>query len=199
MKILLILLSLLILGVLLRPVYHEPRVYKGFIPHETCDYIMKQSNERLRPSTISRDKVVDPSIRKSDTAWLGPEDDTVRNVMESCISVTDRPLRNCEKLQVLKYTPGGFYSPHQDAFRGEKNMRMHTCIIALNDDYEGGETVFPNIGKKYKLNKGDMLVFDTMNDWGMMTPKALHGGAPVTSGEKWISNLWIRTYPYANA
>jgi len=198
MNVILIILSLLILGIFLRPKYHEPRVYRGFVPHEVCDYIMKQGNERLRPSTISKVRVVDESIRKSETAWLGTEDDTVKNVLESCVSVTDRPLRNCEQLQVLKYTPGGFYNPHQDAFKCEKNMRRHTCIIALNDNYEGGETVFPNLDKEYKLNKGDMLFFDTMDDWGMMTPKALHGGNPVTSGEKWICNLWIRTHPYPN-
>jgi hypothetical protein len=30
-----------------------------------------------------------------------------------------------------------------------------------------------------------------------MTSKALHGGQPVKSGEKWICNLWVRKYPYA--
>ena len=199
MNLFFVFISLLLLGILLRPVYHAPRVYRNFIPHEVCDYIIKQGSEILTPSTVSANKIVDESIRKSETAWLSSEDPTIKNVIESCISITDRPLRNCEKLQVLKYTPGGFYKPHQDAYRNDKNMRMHTCIIALNDDYEGGETVFPNIGKNYKLNKGDMLFFDTMDDWGMMTPKALHGGKPVISGEKWICNLWIRTYPYENS
>jgi len=50
---------------------------------------------------------------------------------------------------------------------------MYTFIIALNDEYEGGETVFPNIRKQYRLEK-----------------------APVKSGEKWICNLWVRMYRY---
>jgi hypothetical protein len=29
-----------------------------------------------------------------------------------------------------------------------------------------------------------------------MTSKALHGGLPVKSGEKWVCNLWVRQYPY---
>jgi len=29
-----------------------------------------------------------------------------------------------------------------------------------------------------------------------MTSKAIHGGKPVISGEKWICNLWIHRYPY---
>lgn len=198
MKLLLIFVAVLTIAIILRPVYHEPRVYKNAISPEVCDYIMKKASDNLQPSTISKDKLVDERIRKSETAWLGPEDPMIQKVMEACIANTDRPLRNCEKLQVLRYTPGGFYNPHQDAFKGEENMRMHTCIIGLNDGYRGGETEFPNIDKKYKLNKGDMLLFDTTNDWGWMTPKAIHGGLPVTEGEKWICNLWIRTYPYQN-
>lgn len=191
-----ILVAIIILAVLLRPVYHEPRIVKNFLHPDECDYIMEKASKTLQPSTVSHNKVVDDRVRMSETAWLGKEDPKVRDVMERCVSMTDRPLRNCEKLQVLRYTPGGFYKPHQDCFRDDKNRRMHTCIIALTDDYEGGATVFPNLKKEYKLKKGDLLFFNTLNDWGHMTPKALHGGAPVTAGEKWICNLWIRTHPY---
>lgn len=187
---------LLVLAIILRPVYREPKIVKNVLTPEECEYIKEKAKEILKPSVVSREKIVDENVRISETAWLSSDDPLVRSVMERCISMTDRPLRNCEKLQVLRYTPGGFYKPHQDCFKDDDNRRMHTCIIALTDDYEGGATVFPNLKKEYKLQKGDMLFFDTLNDWGHMTPKALHGGAPVTDGEKWICNLWIRTYPY---
>jgi len=76
------------------------------------------------------------------------------------------------------------------------NKRMYTVILALNDDYEEGETEFPNIQKKYKLNKGDALFFHTLDNYGMINSKALHGGLPVKSGEKWICNVWVHKYPY---
>jgi prolyl 4-hydroxylase len=78
----------------------------------------------------------------------------------------------------------------------DTNKRIHTFILALNDTYDGGETHFPNLNTSYKLNAGDALFFDTLNIFGWMTSKALHGGLPVKSGEKWICNLWIREYPY---
>lgn len=193
-----IVLAIAVLLLLYRPVYHEPRVFRGYISPETCDAIIQKAEKKLRPSTVSRAKTLDETIRKSETAWLDNEDPIVKEVVDACVSRTDRPSRNCEKLQVLKYAPGGFYKTHQDAFEDDENMRLHTCILALNDGYEGGETVFPRLGKTYKLNKGDVLLFDTLNDWGWMTPKAEHGGLPVTSGTKWICNLWIRTYPYAS-
>jgi len=192
----LILISIIILAILLRPVYHEPRVLRNFIPPDVCDYIKETATDKLKPSTISNNKIIDERIRKSETAWLDSNDPTVKYVMEKCVSLTDRPIVNCEKLQVLKYKPGGFYKPHQDCFGTDKNKRMYTCIIGLNDDYEGGETVFPNLHKKYKLGKGDVLIFNTLNDWGKMTSKAIHGGTQVMNGEKWICNLWIRVFPY---
>ena len=197
MNSILIILSILILGFIFRPTYYEPRVFRNFLPHEVCEYIIKQATPELHTSVVSMDRTINTNVRKSETAWLGQEDPVVKSIMEKCVSKTDRPLKNCEKLQVLKYTPGGFYKHHHDAFKNDKNMRMHTCIIALNDDYEGGETDFPNLGKKYRLNKGDMLLFDVTDDWGRINSKALHGGSEVLSGEKWICNLWIRTYQYS--
>jgi len=75
-------------------------------------------------------------------------------------------------------------------------MRVYTFILALNDGYNGGETVFPNINKTYKLKAGDALFFDTLDNYNLITSKALHGGKPVKSGDKWICNLWVRKYPY---
>ena len=78
----------------------------------------------------------------------------------------------------------------------DKNKRVHTFILALNDEYEGGETSFPNIKEKYKLRAGDALFFDTLDNYGLDTSDALHGGQPVKSGEKWVCNLWVHKHPY---
>jgi predicted 2-oxoglutarate/Fe(II)-dependent dioxygenase YbiX len=194
-----ILVSLLIICILLRPKYQEPRVLRNVFTSEMCDSIIELATPKLTRSEISLNKDIDTTIRDSETAWLKPESsDVVRRVMQKCVAATDRQFINTEYLQVLKYKPGGFYKPHQDAFKSsvEKNPRLYTCIVALNDDYEGGETSFPNLGKDFKLNKGDVLLFNTLNDWGLRTEKALHGGKPVISGEKWICNLWIHRHPY---
>jgi hypothetical protein len=81
-------------------------------------------------------------------------------------------------------------------FIGEKNSRLYTFILALTDDYDGGETEFPNINKSFKLKAGDALFFNTLDNYGLDTSRALHGGKPVKSGEKWICNLWVRQDPY---
>lgn len=179
------------------PIYEKPRVLKNVLSKQECDHIRKIAEPNLQPSTIGGDYEINNSERKSETAWIrASEDPIVDKLIRKCQSMTDRPFANCEDLQVLRYKPGGFYKPHQDTFCEDKNRRMYTFIIALNDDYEGGETVFPNIKKQYRLEKGDVLFFDTLNNYECMTKKALHGGAPVKSGEKWVCNLWVHKYEY---
>lgn len=179
------------------PMYEKPRVLKNVLSEDECKHIQDIASKKLQTSTVSMSRDIDKSIRKSETAWLkASEDPVVDKLIRKCVSMTDRPLRNCEDLQVLKYKSGGFYKPHQDCLKDDKNKRMYTFIIALNDEYEGGETEFPNIKRRYRLEKGDALFFNTLNNYECTTRQALHGGVPVKSGEKWICNLWIRKYKY---
>jgi predicted 2-oxoglutarate/Fe(II)-dependent dioxygenase YbiX len=195
----LFILVIILLIIYLIPTYTKPIAIKNFISEDECQYIIKKAEKRLKTSTVSADMTVDKETRDSETAWLELTDPVVRRVAQRCVSLTDRPLDNCEKLQVLRYKEGGKYKPHQDTFDDmEDNKRMYTIILALNDDYESGETEFPNLGKEYKLKAGEALFFHTLDNYELMTSKALHGGKPVKSGEKWICNLWVHKYPYAS-
>ena len=192
-----LLLFIILLVWFLIPTYQKPKVIRNFLTEDEIAHIKKEAESKLFTSTVSEDKTIDKTQRDSETAWLDLEDPIVNRVAQRCVSLTDRPINNCEKLQVLRYKEGGFYKPHQDTFSDVKgNKRMYTIILALNDDYEGGETMFPNLRRKYKLNKGDALFFHTLDNYELITSKALHGGAPVKSGEKWICNLWVHKYNY---
>ena len=191
-----ILLFLIVLLVYLLPTYPKPVVIENFLSENECIHIKQEAKSKLQASTVDKDRRVDEQIRKSETAWLSTEDPIIRSVVERCVSRTDRPIENCEQLQVLRYKEGGHYNPHQDVFYQDKNKRLYTFIIALNDEYEGGETAFPNLNEKYKLNAGDALFFHTLDNYGLDTSDALHGGQPVKSGEKWVCNLWVHKYPY---
>jgi len=198
-KMLVIILVLILLVLYLMPTYKEPRVIHNFISDTERKHIMQEAKPKLDVSTVSEDRQIDKKTRDSETAWLGMEDPMIKNIVEKCVSLTGKPISNCEKLQVLRYKPGGHYKPHQDTFDDmASNKRMYTIILALNDDYEEGETEFPNLNKKYKLKAGDALFFDTLDNYELITSKALHGGRPVKSGEKWICNLWVYKHPYTS-
>lgn len=193
-----LLVSMIILVTLLMPRYRNPVVHEQAVTRQECEYIMNKARDRLKPSTVALSSVKDSTIRQSDTAWLDTEDIVINRVCRRLLRDCDRPFENCEQLQVVRYKPGGFYRPHQDAFEETTNRRMYTFIIGLNDgsEYDGGETSFPNLDQKYKLNQGDVLLFDTLDNYGMIPKGALHAGMPVNAGEKWIANLWVHKYAY---
>jgi prolyl 4-hydroxylase len=69
-------------------------------------------------------------------------------------------------------------------------------LIYLNDDYVGGETVFPRLGWAFKGQTGDALVFWNMSAAGEREMNSIHAGAPVTRGEKWLFSQWVRERPH---
>jgi prolyl 4-hydroxylase len=157
-----IVLILIVLIIVFRPKYKSPEVIRGVITDEECEYIKSMAKEKLKPSTIGDEFVEDEEIRKSETAWLDPDDHHIQSIIAKCVD----DVTLCENLQVVRYTPGGFFKPHQDADIEHSNRRKHTFIFALNDEYEGGETYFPILDKTYRLRKGDVLSFDTLDSWG---------------------------------
>ena len=64
-------------------------------------------------------------------------------------------VRQLNQVDLLKYTPGGKYEIHVD--HDLLSQRTLTCIINLNEDYEGSE--FHCRGKEIKLKTGDILMF----------------------------------------
>ena len=190
------LLALIVIVWFLIPRYQRPVKIPGVLTEEECAHIKRAALPRLHPSTVGGNHNVNTNIRQSETAWLGRQDPVVRKLIDRCLEYVDRPAENCEQLQVLRYRPGGFYKPHYDCFPDGENPRMYTFIIALNDDYDGGATAFPNIKQEYRLRTGDCLLFENLDNYELMTSKAWHGGKPVTSGEKWVCNLWVHKHPY---
>lgn len=182
----------------------------NFLTIEECDKLIEIASVRLEPSRVYTDKedLNDTQNRKSDQAWLNSSHDPlVVKISEKVAELSKYPIENQEDLQVVKYESGGFFKTHYDACEGTKSFcermngdagpRLVTYIIYLNDDYEGGETIFPYLNKKVIPKKGKCAVFrSTDAESGKLIRQSLHGGEPVTKGQKWICNKWIRENKY---
>ena len=176
----------------------------NFLSHEECDQIIHMSENKLFPSKIysENDDVFETNTRKSEQCWLDDSNPLINNLSTRVKNVTNCHHNPSEHLQVVKYGQGGFYTPHFDAcdgdsafckrMDGELGPRLWTFLIYLNDDYTGGETVFPKINKSVKPQKGKAVLFKNVDDNGSVISQSFHGGNPVTSGQKWIANKWIR-------
>ena len=60
--------------------------------------------------------------------------------------------------------------------------------------FAGGATVFPDIGLEVAAIRGHACFFSY--DRPDPVTRTLHGGTPVTAGEKWIATRWMRESPY---
>jgi hypothetical protein len=86
-----------------------------------------------------------------------------------------------EGFQILKYSPGDFYKEHIDG--GMDLKRRYSTIMYLNDDYEGGETLFPRSDVSVKGEAGDVIYF----------PSAYthpHIAQEIKSGTKYTAVIW---------
>jgi hypothetical protein len=169
--------------------YTEPRVIRNFITREECEYLLNPEIGIYSDSVIGGG-LLNKKTRKSKSISFHDVNHPVINDIRSRVSkLTHTPLCKIERIQLSKYETGGFYRPHLDACLPEP-LRPYTMLIYLNDDYEGGETYFPVLNKKFKLNCCDALLFNNYDSSGNISEKSRHSGEPVTKGEKWICAVW---------
>jgi prolyl 4-hydroxylase len=183
--------------------------FPDFLSAEECDMIISLSGDTLVESTVYTDTsdVVSDGHRKSKQTWLyNKQHELIQNISERVAKLTNTPLANQEPLQVVKYEAGGFFNAHFDACNGDPKFcerlnkgsgpRRITLLIYLNDDFEGGETFFPNLNYTAQPKKGKAVMFYGTDDNDKLLEGSLHGGNPVKSGVKWVCNKWIRPLKY---
>jgi prolyl 4-hydroxylase len=112
------------------------------------------------------------------------------------------PLRNAEGPTILHYDAGEQITNHFDFVNprlpdyakviAERGERIITFLLYLNDDYEGGETAFPELGFEHKGRRRDGLFFTNALPSGGPDERMVHAGLPPTRGEKWIVSQFFR-------
>jgi len=184
-------------------------VLEGFLPQAFCEWIVGRAKPKLEAA-----RVKDPlhgaqqaDYRSNSGAGFSllESDLVLQRVSARVAQAAELPLANQEPLNVLHYLPGEEYRPHFDFItRSELNeaelkacgQRAATLLVYLNDDYEGGETEFPELGLRFKARAGDALLFFNLTAGGEPDPRTLHAGLPPVRGEKWLYSKWIRERPY---
>eukprot|EP00884_Botryococcus_braunii_P014162 jgi/Botrbrau1/22747/Bobra.0132s0080.1 len=197
----------------------KPRAFllKSFLSHEECDHLVSKASPKMMNSTVvdnETGKSIASTVRTSTGTFFGPHEDSVIQGIEERIAVaTHFPEENGEGIQVLHYVNGQKYEPHHDFFHDKYNaraetggQRVATVLMYLSTPEEGGETIFPNAGRKVtgpgwskcalkglavKAKKGDALLFYSMDNDHELDFASLHGSCPTLKGEKWSATKWI--------
>jgi prolyl 4-hydroxylase len=84
-----------------------------------------------------------------------------------------------ERLRMYRYRAGQRFEPHMDHWYrpSENRITLHTVLVYLNDDFEGGETRFhEQIEQVITPNRGLAVIFQH---------KIRHEGCPVRRGIKY--------------
>lgn len=149
---------------------------------------------------------LDKQVRDTQHVDLSPVMPQISNLLTKLVGEVINPyygfeIRDAEVPQLLCYGVGGHYHPHVDAEGvwvnpdGSKEWRKNidrdlSVLIYLNEDYEGGELVFPELHIRIRPKRGMLVAFPSTHHY-------LHGVEPVTSGERFAIVTWmtVKGYP----
>jgi len=193
-----------------REIFAAPsiRVLEGFASPAECDWFIARARPRLHRAVVYDDvnggaKPQDARSNSSAEFNVAQSDIVLMHLRARIAAAC--AIDDLEMSSVLHYAPGQEFRPHFD-FLDPANLgtlrdlqirgqRGATFLIYLNEEYEGGETAFPNLDWRFRGRKGDALLFRNLTPSGEPDRQTLHAGTPPTSGEKWLFSQWLRVPP----
>jgi prolyl 4-hydroxylase len=184
----------------------NPRVvvFGGLLADDECDQMIALARARLARSETVQSATGSNEVnaaRTSEGMFFDRGEAPLCARIEARMAELMRwPVENGEGLQILRYGIGAEYRPHFDYFdpadpgtpailqRG--GQRVASLVCYLNTPARGGATIFPDVGLDVAPLKGNAVFFSY--DRPAPATLTLHGGAPVTEGEKWVATKWVR-------
>lgn len=179
----------------------------GFLAAPMCDWLISRGRGALNPASVFDADAGHAQQSKGRTNTSAQFDLDTMDVITALVrhriaKAAGMPLVSMEWSQVLHYEVGQTFDWHVDyldpAVPGfaqdvaRRGQRIATCLIYLNDNFEGGETAFAHEGHRHRGRKGEALMWaNTLAD-GEIDPRTVHAGLPPTAGQKWVFSQWMR-------
>ena len=185
------------------------REYEGFLDKYSCDKIITLGEQGMQRAAILGSE--DNGYRVADTMFFDPYLKSLKRIREVVAKQIGLPVENQEHMSIIRYKDieRGVFKPHYDTFFPEADyyqkemqkggQRVKTCLIYLNEDFEGGETDFPNMGIRIKPTIGKLAIWDNVDSNGEIIVESLHEGMQVTKGTKYLLSIWVRERKFDNS
>ena len=151
--------------------------------------------------TGGKEWVVDKKIRDTQHVEVGELAPKIIELFKNTVKEIINPFYGIEVYQsefpqILSYDVGGHYRPHVDgeslwqAPDGEviwkKSIdRDLSMVFYLNDDYEGGDFIFPDLKIRVRPEPGMLICFPSNHHYR-------HGVDPVTKGRRYSIVCWAQ-------
>lgn len=180
----------------------SPRIeaFDSFLTPDECAYLIDRATPLLQDSVVvhpTTGALIRNPVRTSRAAGFPfvSEDPAIHAINRRIAAATGTTYEQGEPLQILSYEPGQEYKLHSDALAPGQNQRILTFLVYLNDEFEGGDTWFPDLGLSFRGRTGDAILFANVDASGQPEPRARHAGRPVVRGCKMLLSKWIRAAP----
>jgi predicted 2-oxoglutarate/Fe(II)-dependent dioxygenase YbiX len=190
----------------------QPEAISRVTAQAMLDYLKQQPEQDLSvfdPDESNRTKTtkfsVDKKVRDTQMVDFGDLFDPVVELYHDLVQNIINPfynfkIRDSEVPQLLKYQAGGHYMPHVDGeslwqapdgdvFWRKSTDRDLSTVIFLNDEFEGGEFVFPDYRIRIKPEPGLLICFPSTHEY-------LHAVEPVIKGTRYSIVNWMTVVGY---
>jgi prolyl 4-hydroxylase len=182
--------------------------HRAFLSPDVCAYLIELAKPKLAPAQVNDSGggglKLDPMRTNTTAVFSFGEGDFLLQLLRLRIAAAAGvPFDALEPAEILHYSVGETYKPHVDFFHASlpnfaeemraRGQRIKTCLVYLNEGYEGGETDFPKLGVKFRGRPGEALVFENVLPNGTGDMRTVHAGRPPLNGEKWLLSQWIRS------
>jgi hypothetical protein len=187
------------------------RCLRHFVPRFLCKHLASLGDGKRSMAKVHDDKLgvhINEDHRSAQASLLSPAD------MDLCVQLLLHQLMHfvgysfsqLEVAQLVDYDVNKKFGYHLDYFSSEHaaspegmvqgGHRLASIIMVLNDEYEGGETSFSEIGVKVRCGMGDVLMFQNLLLNRIPDSRTRHSGLPVIAGKKRILVTWIRQHSW---
>jgi prolyl 4-hydroxylase len=183
---------------------HRVLLFGDLLSHDECDALVALAAPRMARSETVDHRTGGSEVNDARTSdgmfFERGEAPLIVRIEARIAALLNWPVDKGEGLQVLHYRNGAQYLPHFDYFdpaqpgtpavlaRG--GQRLATLIMYLSTPERGGATIFPDLDLEVAPTKGHAVFFSYERPHP--STQTLHGGAPVTQGDKWVATKWLR-------
>lgn len=180
--------------------YNYVVIEPNFIPEFIIKNLLELTTQKTSPAEVNSEGNNRITDYRS-TKWIPIPIPILQNLAQDVFrihesnlkSVYNTEFKDLEPTQFLRYDIGDKYDDHNDSEDwgpGNKLIRIVnrdiSVLFYLNDDYEGGELEFTQLGLSIKPKKGMMIAFPSYFEFS-------HRVHPIKSGTRYSLATWIET------
>jgi hypothetical protein len=176
--------------------------FKDFISHEECDFLIKSAIENNAWNADTNpfwdDRVCNVSKLEENNFFKIKMSEILKKVKKTIINEYQLNNIYADTFDLIRWFENSSQPPHVDDMTnvdGDYDFFKHrkvATIIYLNDDFDGGETFYPQYDIKIKPEKGKLAIH-------LGDSNHLHGVTEIKNGTRYtLAGFWGVEKEYDN-